>query len=115
MSRKRDLARVKVLAIAGLALCALQSAHAEIWSDTTKIVTLYPSATGYYFLTDYSNTTYSTCDGGRRWEIPKSYENYDALIASLLLAFAQDRPIRLVIDDVPPNCAGRVNRFKVFP
>lgn len=35
--QKRDLARVKVLAVAGLALCTFQVAHAEIWSDTTRI------------------------------------------------------------------------------
>jgi hypothetical protein len=115
MTRKTDLTRARVTVIASLAMCFSQFAQAEIWSTTTRITALYPSSTGYAFNTEYANTTYSTCDNGRRWEIPKSYATYDALVATLLLAFAQDRPIQLAIDEVPPSCSGRVNRFYVFP
>lgn len=94
-------------------MCPL-SGQAEIWSDTTKITGLYPVWDGYAFTTTYANSAYSTCDNAKRWFISKSNQNYSSMAASLLLAFAADKDIRMVIDEVPPNCQGSVNRFFVY-
>ena len=90
------------------------SARAEVWSGPTRIVSVYPTSTEYLFVTEYRNTTYSTCDNGGRWAISRNYPNYAAMVASLLAAFAADKQISIVIDELPPSCNGLVNRFHVY-
>lgn len=95
-------------------LCCL-SAHAEIWSGETTITSLYPTSTGYIFTTAYANTNLSTCDNGRRWSISSSFSNYNAMVATLIAAFASGNRVTLNIDELPPSCEGHVNRFIVLP
>lgn len=89
-------------------------ACAEVWSPHTRIVAVYPTSNEYLFITEYSNTAYSTCDSGRRWVISRNYPNYTAMVASLLAAFAADKQITMAIDELPPSCQGVVNRFQVW-
>lgn len=91
-------------------------ASAEVWSDLTTISKLYPYASGgYAFNTPYANSTFSSCDYGTRWILLATQENYKAQVASLLLAFAAGKPIRMAIEELPASCEGRVNRFMVYP
>lgn len=90
------------------------SAQAEVWSTATRIVSVYPTSNEYLFVTEYKNTAYSTCDGGGRWAISRNYPNYAAMVASLLTAFAADKQIAIVIEELPPSCQGVVNRFTVL-
>jgi hypothetical protein len=86
----------------------------EIWSGNTTITKLYPySANAFVFNTAYSNPTYSTCDNGTRWMIPRSHENYEIQVAAVLLAFSQGKSINMVITVLPAACEGTVNRFTI--
>ena len=91
------------------------TAHAaEFWSGTTTVTKLYPyAAAAFAFNTAYSNPTYSTCDGGTRWMIRKTHENYDTQVAAILLAFAQGKAINMVITVLPAACEGTIDRFVI--
>jgi hypothetical protein len=87
----------------------------EIWSGPTTITGLYPYAqNAFVFNTVYSNTTYSTCDGGKRWMIPKSHENYQSQVAAIMLAFATGKTIDIVIVVLPGACEGTIDRFYIY-
>lgn len=82
-------------------MCSALAQGEEIWSGRTKITHLYPTPSSYIFKTSYSNTSLSSCDNGTRWYISKSYENYDAMVATLLMAFAAGYDIDMNIEVAP--------------
>jgi hypothetical protein len=96
-----------------LLVAAFNSASAtEIWSGPTTITGLYPyPQSAFVFNTEYANTTYSTCDNGKRWMIPKSHENYESQVAAIMLAFAAGKTINMVIVVLPGACEGTIDRF----
>jgi hypothetical protein len=104
-----------ILALAAaLVVLALPAAAAEFWTGNTTVSRLYPQATGgMLFLTVYANSAASTCDSGRRWLLPMTAPNYNAQVASLLLAFSQGLPVNLHVPDQAPNCAPEIDRFTV--
>lgn len=86
---------------------------AEIWSGETVIRHVYPEAGGMNFMTTYSNLSLSNCDNGARWTIAATTPNYQAMVATLLVAFATEKAVNLNITVNPVQCAGIVNRFIV--
>src|SRR5688572_23528777 len=85
---------------------------AEFWSGPTTITGLYPYAeNAFVFNTAYANPTYSTCDGGKRFMIPKSHGNYESQVAAIMLAFATGKTINMVIVVLPAACEATVDRF----
>ncbi|KPZ73119.1 hypothetical protein J8L86_12535 [Shewanella sp. MMG014] len=99
-----------VLIILGFSL----SAKASFWSENTKILHLYPSASGMVFMTDYRNSDVSTCDNGGRYLIPLSHVNYDVLVSTLLASYFSGIKIRMNVDSVTPACSPTINRFIVI-
>jgi hypothetical protein len=99
---------------AALAAPALPAAAADFWTGTTTITRLYPqSSGGMYFVTAYTNTAASTCDGGSRWQLPMTAPNYNAQVAALMLAFSQGLLVNLHVPDQAPTCAPEIDRFHV--
>lgn len=88
--------------------------NADPWHGYTKISHLYPTTSGYVFLMDSPNTEYSSCDNGKRFRIEKSHPNYESLVSSLLLAFSQQKLVRINIDGhkySSPTCSPTINRM----
>jgi hypothetical protein len=85
------------------------------WHGWTKITTLYPYSGGYIFMVESPLTEFSSCDNGRRFSIALGHQNYDAMVSSLLLAFASDYAIRVNLDARSgPTCQPTINRFMVL-
>jgi len=89
---------------------------AQVWSGETTITKLYPTSTDYIFNVSYSNSV-STCDGGTRFSIRKTYsDNYNALVSSLIAAFIAGKKITFVFDDSQAaNCFPYIDRFQILP
>lgn len=112
--RRRNPPFLPLALAAALAISALPAAAADFWTGTTTITRIYPQATGgTAFLTAYSNSSVSTCDGGSRWLLPMAAPNYKAQVASLLLAFSQGLQVNLRVLDQAPSCMPEVDRFTV--
>lgn len=101
-------------AVAALLVCLASSPSnaAEIWSGQTLIEHAYPEASGFNFMTKYSNPSLSNCDNGGRCSIAGTEPNYQATVDTLLIAFAAGE-VNLSLTVNPMRCAGVVNRFIV--
>ena len=88
---------------------------AEVWTDYTQIEFLYPTSTGFNFITSYSNSL-STCNDGKRFTFDRNASDYNMLVSSLISAFMAGKEIQMVFSDTQPAaCAVVVGRFKVAP
>lgn len=84
------------------------------WSSWTKITRLYPYSGGLIFFTTYKNTDLSSCEGGTRFQLPKTHPNYETLASVLIAAYMSKKQIYFNIDSgQPKSCAPRINRFLV--
>ncbi|WP_394203730.1 hypothetical protein [Marinagarivorans algicola] len=105
---------MKVIAIS-LSLMLSSVAMADPWTGKTKIKWLYPAASGFHFGTqEYANSDLSSCDHGTRFHIPLDHPNYNALVSSMLAAFAADKQINININgEEGKSCSPSINRFFV--
>jgi hypothetical protein len=87
------------------------SVNAYPWSGSVEITQVYPYADGLIFITPYTNTEVSTCDGGRRFSISKSHPNYDVMVSTMLAAFVGGKRISFYINSGQNTCAPTINRF----
>jgi hypothetical protein len=95
--------------------CMCTAVQAEPWHVYTKITHLYPTTTGYAFLVEAPLPERSLCDDGRRFSISLSHANYDAMVSSLLMAYAAEMSIRLnLVTGEAPTCSPSVDRFFVI-
>lgn len=91
-------------------MCAV----ADPWHGYTKIIHLYPASDAFNFLVEDPLPEYSACDNGRRFSVPLDHPNYQALISSLMMAFASDRTIRMNLDSRSSAvCSPTINRVFV--
>jgi len=90
-------------------------ANADTWSGFTTITSVYPYADkNVRFITEYSHPT-STCDGGKRFRLDSSLSGSDIQFSILLAAFMAGKQISFLFDETQtPNCAPRINRFRVI-
>ena len=102
-----------VLSVVLLLTIFMSGAIGETWSGQTRLKQLYPYAGGLIFLSDYANTSLSTCDGGTRFQIAKSHENYEVMVSTLMAAFMADKIISFNVDDQLATCMPSINRFMV--
>ncbi len=104
----------KILALIGVIIAF--PASADPWSGKTKIRWLYPSTGGYAFSTqDYQNTELSSCDSGTRFLISIDHPNYNAMVSSLIMAFASDKEVNINIDgEKGKSCSPTINRMFVY-
>ncbi|KDM92385.1 hypothetical protein EA58_06610 [Photobacterium galatheae] len=91
---------------------------ADPWSTPTRIQWLYPTNKGLVFGTqDYANQTFSSCDAGKRFIIPRTHDNYAVMSSTMIAAFMADKKIKMNIDGEQfnqPVCEPSINRFLVF-
>lgn len=99
-----------------MALSLSSTVFADPWSGKTKIKWLYPSQSGYHFgTTDYANKDLSTCDAGTRFHIPLDHPNYEAMVSSLIAAFAVEKDVNINIDGEGGElCSPSINRMFVY-
>ena len=93
-------------------------AFAARWKDSpyVEITKLYPHNSGFAFYTKYKDGTVSACDGGFRFEIPASAQNYDTKVSVIMAAFIAKKKILLRYDaEQTKVCAAVVDRFLVKP
>lgn len=89
-------------------------ALADPWHGYTKIIYLYPASDAFHFLVVDGLPEYSACDNGKRFSVPLNHPNYQALISSLMMAFASDRHIRINLDSRSGAvCSPTINRVFV--
>lgn len=74
-------------------------AVADPWHGYTKFTYLYPASDAFHFIVADGLPEYSACDNGKRFSVPLNHPNYQALISSLMMAFASDRHIRMNLDN----------------
>ena len=99
-----------------IALLTVAYVHADPWVGFTKVTHLYPTSNSYIFLVEEKHPELSSCDLGRRFSIALDNPNYDALVSSLLLAFASGKEVYINVDGEGPNlptCSPTINRFMV--
>ena len=110
--------RVLVLALA--VILAAPAARAQSsggeWSAITSISALYPTSQKMIFITEFSESEWSSCASGRRFALDPDNADYPAQVAALLTAFAGGRDIQMFIrpDQSLPTCDPIVDRFFVF-
>lgn len=93
-------------------------AFAVRWKDSpyVEIKKLYPHNSGFAFYTEHKDETVSACDGGFRFEIPASAQNYDTKVSVIMAAFMAKKRILLRYDaEQTKVCAAVVDRFLVKP
>lgn len=68
-------------------------AHAVKWKDSpyVEIKKLYPNNGGLTFYTEYKDESVSACDGGYRFDIPASAQNYDTKVSVIMAAFMANK------------------------
>jgi hypothetical protein len=91
-------------------------AHADPWVGYTKVLNLYPTSTTYIFIVDAKHPELSSCDLGRRFSIALDNPNYDALVSTLLLAYASGKEVYINVNGADYNgavCSPTINRLMV--
>lgn len=83
-------------------------------SPYVEIVQLYPADSGLIFFTTHADTTVSSCEGGKRFYLPKTGENYNIKASVLIAAYMSKKKIFMTYDSSQPkSCAAVINRFIV--
>ena len=96
-----------------LLVCNSNINASDIWSGFTKITHLYPTSGVFIFNTEYSNTTYSSCDNGKRFSINTNNVDYKVQVSVLTAAFMAGKEIHMHILDRPVACNAVIDRFIV--
>lgn len=88
---------------------------ADPWISSVKVVQLYPSSEGYIFIiNDGALPELSTCSDGKRFSIALTHPNYDAMVSTLIFAFASAKTINLnLVSNQAPTCSPTIGRFSV--
>lgn len=103
--------KLGVLAILALSACY---SFADPWHGYTKVTHLYPAKFGYIFLVDSPLTDYSSCDNGKRFMIDLNHPNYEAMVSTLLLAYAAGKDVHINLEDrTSTTCSPAIDRFMV--
>ncbi|WP_225311859.1 hypothetical protein [Vibrio diabolicus] len=110
---------IKKYLLAGAVFVSLSSsAFAVKWKDSpyVEIKKLYPNNGGLNFYTEYKDESVSACDGGYRFDIPASAQNYDTKVSVIMAAFMAKKKILIRYDaEQTKKCAAVVDRFLVKP
>lgn len=105
----------KLSALVGFIFFLPIFAFADPWVGYSKISYLYPTSAGYAFLLQVSLPERSLCDEGRRFSIPLSHPNYNAMVSSLMMAFASGKSIKInLVTGEAPTCSPSVDRFFIM-
>lgn len=86
---------------------------ADPWHGWTKINILYPGSGAYIFIVEKPLPSISLCDGGKRFSILTSHDNYDAMVSSLLMAYVANKEIWINLNNATPSCSPPINRFQI--
>ncbi len=95
-----------------LVFLGASSVFAAEWMPKDNLVEYYPSRDGVNVVLASESRNFSSCNGGRRFSIHKSHENYQVLADSLRMAFALKLPVKLVVIN-EEACAPRIDRAVV--
>lgn len=92
------------------------TASSNQWTADTFVSGVYPNATRLVFRTDFSERDWSSCDGGHRFALDPSNQDYATQVASLLTAFASGKRVRLHAKSGQslPTCAPLIDRFWIL-
>ena len=99
------------LACALLASSGLANA-AEAWTTARHVTYLYPNGGGFIFMLDGSAIGPANCQN--RFKVPLSAPGYDAIVSSIITAFAGGFTVDANYDDTTlAGCDAIVNRVLV--
>ncbi len=104
----------KMISIILCLLPAFSFAGTEKSSPYVVIDRLYPFGGGLIFYTSYADTEVSSCDGGKRFVVLSTHENYQVKASMLMAAFMAGKKISFRYDaNHKRSCEAPASRFLV--
>ena len=99
--------------VAGVLLATSGAASAaEAWTTARRITHLYPNAGGLIFMLDGPSIGPPNCEN--RFKVPLSAAGYDAIVSTIITAFAGNFTVDANYDDTTlAGCDAIVNRVLV--
>lgn len=100
----------KVCLLSLFALSSVSALAGDKWVEKDVLDEVYPDSNGLQVVFKSLSSDNSTCNGGRRFVVKRSHDNYDVMVSVLLTAFASGKNVKLNVTDAS-SCAPEI--FKV--
>ncbi len=104
---------LRKIIVASITLFTASASAGTVWLSKDNISEFYPHSSGTFIVMAAAKSKYSQCNNGKRYNLDKRNKNYETINKALAMAFALEKPVKLVIA-TEHTCAPRIDRVVVL-